>query len=118
MLRRPTLKALWDCEAIWLKPSASPCWLDLSVCGSMGSGERSKMKEGRTMITEAELGKGKTYCTAVSTVDGRKAERVGERGFSEAEGGWERKGKSVRDQKKAGKRVRGAWKWTRERGEE
>lgn len=76
------------------------------------------MKEERTMITEAELGKGKMYCTAVSAVDGRKAEGVRDQGFSEAEGGWERKGKSIRDQKKAEKRVRGAWKWTRERGEE
>lgn len=70
------------------------------------------------MIIEAEVGKGKTYYNAVYTVDGRKAERVVEQGFSEAEGGWESRGESIKDRKKVGTRVRGAWKWIRERGEE
>lgn len=45
------------------------------------------------MIREAEVGKGKTYYTAVHRLDGREAEKVGERGFNDAEGGWETRGK-------------------------
>lgn len=73
------------------------------------------MEEGRKMIIEAEVGRGKMQYTAVLAVDGSRAER--EQGFSEAVGGWEGRGEGFRDRKKAGERVRGVWKWTKERRE-
>lgn len=75
-------------------------------------------ERGREMIREADVGKGKTYYTAVHTVDERQEEKVRERGFSEAECGvGESRGKCD-GLNKAVRGVRSAWISSSERGEE
>lgn len=74
--------------------------------------EEEDDERGRSGLREDVL-----HCSAHSGWK-KSSERVGEQGFSEAKGGWERRRKSMMDRKRAEKRVRCAWKWTRERGEE